>query len=201
MVSLTMRQAVMLGVVLLLVAGWLLWQHFNQPEPVTPLSQQQAETPAGVDIAAKNAHIDMLQSQLNEAAQQIARLKNKPPDKVVVTEVKEVVKVVEKEVVKSGADFGIVTNPASPDKPVDLGEIARLPEGTTVNLNQYNIFAYKKVIRGVSVFPALDRGKVKFDEVTIDVSRKITKDGKYIGVVAGYDFDHNKAKAGIRYSF
>ena len=33
------------------------------------------------------------------------------------------------------------------------------------------------------------------------VSRRITKDGKYIGVVAGYDFKYDHAKAGLRYSF
>ncbi|MCM0759624.1 hypothetical protein M7775_13780 [Sporomusa sphaeroides DSM 2875] len=203
MTSLTKRQAaILLGVVLLVaVAGWLLWQHYNQPEPVTPLSQQQAETPAGVEHAADNAQVKLMQEQLNEAAKEIARLKNKPPDKVVVTEVKVVEKVVEKEVEKRGANFGIVTDPANPEKPVDLGEIAKLPEGTIVNLNQYNVFAYKKIIRGVNVFPALDGGRVKINEVTVDVSRRITKDGKYIGVVAGYDFEYNKAKAGIRYSF
>ncbi len=207
MFSLTKRQAILLGVVLLVavVAGWLLWPHFNQPQPVTGESQQQAETPAGVELAADNAHVKLMQEQLNEAAKEIARLKNKPPDKVVVTEVKEVVKVVEKEVEKRGADFGIVTNPASPDKPVDLGEIAQLPEGTTVNLNQYNIFAYKKVIRGVNVMPdwseTVKKGSPRIQELTYDVSRRITKDGKYLGGVVGYDFKHDEAKAGIRYSF
>ncbi len=202
MFSLTKRQAaILLGVVLLVLGGWLLWKHFNQPEPVTPLSQQQAETPAGVDIAAKNAHIDMLQSQLNEAAQQIAELKNRPPNTIIKTVPVKVIETVEVERKKSGADFAIVTDPASPDKPVNLEEVAKLPEGTTVNLNQYNVFAYRKVIRGVNVFPVLDSGRVKVYEVTVDVSRRVTKDGKYIGVAAGYDFKHNKAKAGIRYSF
>ncbi len=45
---------------------------------------------------------------------------------------------------KSGADFAIVTDPTNPDKPVDLNKVAKLPEGTTVNLNQYNVHAYKK---------------------------------------------------------
>ncbi|WP_037592205.1 hypothetical protein, partial [Sporomusa ovata] len=93
MFSLTKRQAViLLGVVLLLVACWLLYQYFHQPQPVTVESQQLAETPAGVDLAAKNAHIDMLQSQLNEAAQQIAELKNKPPDTIIQTVPVEVIK-------------------------------------------------------------------------------------------------------------
>jgi hypothetical protein len=38
-------------------------------------------------------------------------------------------------------------------------------------------------------------------EITGDVSRKISNDGKYLGVAGGYDFDNKKAKLGLRYSF
>lgn len=206
MFSLTKRQAaILLGVVLLvLVGGYFVYQHFHQSQPVTAESQQQAETPAGVDIAAKNAHITMLQSQLAEAAQQIAKLKNKPPDTVIQTVPVEVIKIVEIEREKSGANLAIVTDPTQPDKQVDLKEVEKLPADTAVTLNQYNVFAYKKVIRGVNVYPDLSKlaqGKFKLDEVTADVSQRITKDGKYLGVVAGYDFKYDHAKTGIRYSF
>ena len=204
MFSLTKRQVAMLGVLILCVAGYFTWQHFHKPQPVTAESQQQAETPQGVNLAAKNAHITMLQSQLDEAAQQIAKLKNKPPDTIVKTVPVEVTKVITHEVEKRGADFAIVTDPKQPDKQVNFKEIEKLPPDTPVTLNQYNVFAYKKVIRGVNVYPDLSKavqGKFKLDEVTADVSRRITKDGKYIGVVAGYDFNHDHAKAGIRYSF
>ncbi|WP_094605323.1 hypothetical protein SPSIL_002780 [Sporomusa silvacetica DSM 10669] len=205
MVSLTKRQAaILLGVVLLCVAGWLLYQHYHQPQPVTSESQAQAETPEGMDLAAKNAHVTMLQSQLNEAAKQIAELKNKPPDTIVKTVPYEVTKTIEVERQKSGADFAIVTDSVNPDKQVNLQEVASLPEDTSVTLNQYNVFAYKKVIRGVNMYPNLGKlaqGKCKLDEITGDISRRITKDGKYIGAVAGYDFKHDHAKAGIRYSF
>ncbi len=200
--KITSRQALIaLGVILLVVIGYFVWQHFHQSQPVTGESQQQAETPAGVELAAKNAHIGMLQSQLNEAAKQITELKNKPPDTIIQTVPVEVEKVVIKEVEKRGANFGIVADPTNPDKPVDLNEVSKLPEGTTVNLNQYNVFAYKKVMRGYNIYPGLYNGRVKINEVTADVNRRISKDGKYLGVIAGYDFEHDKAKIGIRYSF
>jgi len=205
MFSLTKRLAtILLGVVLLCVAGWLLYQHYHQPQLVTAESQAQAETPAGVEKAAENAEVKMLKSQLAEAAQQIASLKNKPPVTVVKTVPVEVIKTVEIERQKSGADFAIVADPVNPDKQVNLQEVASLPEDTPVTLNQYNVFVYKKVIRGVNVYPdwsKLAQGKFGINEVTADVSRRITKDGKYIGVAAGYDFKHDHAKAGIRYSF
>lgn len=206
MFSLTKRQAaILLGVVLFVVVGYFVWQHFHQPEPVTVESQAQAETPAGVELAAKNAHIDMLQSQLTEAARQIAELKNKPPVTVVKTVPVEVIKTVEIEREKSGANFAIVTDQKQPDKQVDLNQVEKLPVDTSVTLNQYNVFAYKKVIRGINIYPdwseSVKKTSPRIQEVTFDASRRITKDGKYIGGVVGYNFKHDEAKAGIRYSF
>jgi hypothetical protein len=69
-------------------------------------------------------------------------------------------------------------------------------------LNQYNVFAYKKVIRGVNVYPKFTGvTPTGISEVTYDVSRKISNDGKYIGVAGGYDFKHEEAKLGLRYTF
>lgn len=196
--------AIIIGLAALLAIVFFVWQYTHQPQPVTGESQQQAETQAGLELAAKNAQIEMLQSQLDEAAKQITELKNKPPNTVIKTVPVEVMKTVEVERQKSGADFAIVTDPKQPDKTVDLKDVEKLPADTSVTLNQYNVFAYKKVIRGVNVYPDWSetaRGKFKIDEVTADISRRITRDGKYLGVSVGYDFEHDKAKAGIRYSF
>ncbi len=194
-----------LAVVLaLFVGGYYLYQYFHQPQAATGESQQQAETTTGVDLAAKNAHIDMLQSQLQEAAAQIAALKNQKPDTIIKTVPVEVVKTVENEVQTRGADFAIVTDPKNPDKPVDLQEVEKLPADTSVTLNQYNVFAYKKIVRGINVYPdwsAVAEQKPKIKEVSMDISKRITKDGKYLGLVAGFDFEDDKAKLGLRYSY
>lgn len=47
---------------------------------------------------------------------------------------------------------------------------------------------------------AAANGKLKLDEVTADINRRVTKGGKYIGIAAGYDFKHDYGKVGIRYS-
>lgn len=190
------------AVVLVAAALFVGCQYFKpKPQPVTPMPQSQVETPQGVQQAAENAKVKMLESQLIEAAEQIAYLKNKPPDVVVQTVVKEVPAAVEKERVKSKADFAIVTDPAHPDKPVTMGD---LPADMPVDLNVYNVHAYKRVIRGVDIYPDWDKvryGKFGVDEVSIDISKKITKDGKYIGLKAGYEFDDKEAKLGIRMMF
>lgn len=202
----TKQKLVIAAIALLLIGigGFFLYRHIHQPQVVTGESQQQAETAAGVELAAKKAQVTMLQSQLKDAAQQIAELKNKPPDTIIKTVPVEVIKTVEKEVQTSGADFAIVTDQKQPDKQVDLKEIEKLPADTTVNLNQYNVYAYKKIIRGVNVYPdwsALAKRKAEIEEITVDINKRITKDGKYIGLVAGYEFDDKKGKMGLRYSF
>jgi predicted dinucleotide-binding enzyme len=163
-------------------------------------SQAQAETSAGIDLAAHNALVKMYQDQLAEAAKQIALLKNQKPDMVIQTVPYQVINTVTREVERCGADFAIVTDPKQPDKAVDFKKVEQLPANTPVELNQYNVYAYKKVIRGVNIYPKID-GSVGVSEVTVDVSRKVTNDGKYIGVVGGYDFNDKKIKAGLRISY
>jgi Tfp pilus assembly protein PilO len=191
-----------IALVVLGIGGYLIWAHMHPPQLATGESQQQAETSQGVEQAAHNAHVKMYQDQIDEAARQIAMLKNQKPDTIIKTVPIEVEKTVIKEVEKRGADFAIVTDPKQPDQKVDLKEVAKLPASTPVELNQYNVYAYKKVIRGVNIYPKFN-GLTPYgvSEVTVDVSRKINKDGKYIGAIGGYDFDDKKIKAGIRFSY
>lgn len=203
--SLTARGKAILSLILFIVvcvAGYFVYQHFRPAQLVTGESQQQAEMPQGISLAAHNAHVSMIQEQLDQAAQQIALLENKPPRTIIKTVPVEVEKVVYKEVKKRGADLAIVTDPNNPNKVVDLKEVEKLPVSTSVTLNQYNVFAYKKVIRGVNVYSSFTGITPSgISEVTYDVSRRISNDGKYIGVVGGYSFDNKKVKIGLRYSF
>ena len=188
----------------ILLVCWFIWQRAQPPQTVTAISQQQAEMPAGVELAAKNAHIEMLQSQLEEAAQQIVELKNRPPEEIVKTVPVEVVKVVEVEREKRGADFAMLTDQKRPDKTVNPKEIEKLPADTAISLNQYNVFAYKKIIRGINIYPDwgdLAQRKFRLDEISVDWSKRITKDGQYLGVTGGYNFDREQGKIGLRYSF
>ena len=190
--------------IVILLACWFVWQRAHPPQTVTAISQEQAETPAGVELAAKNAHIEMLHSQLKEAAQQIAELKNRPPEEIVKTVPVEVVKVVEVEREKRGADFAMLTDLKQPDKAVTPKELEKLPEDTSISLNQYNVFAYKKIIRGINIYPdwgELAQTKFRLNELSVDWSKRITKDGQYLGITGGYNFDREQGKIGLRYSF
>lgn len=181
---------------MIVIAGYFAWQYFHPPNPVTYESQQQAETPAGVDQAAQAAHITMLRSQLQEAADQIAKLQNKPPDVIYQTTVQQVPAQVAANVNTAGADFAIVTDPAHPGQAVDL---TTLKPDNPVTLNEYNVYAYKKIIRGINVYA--NRSLNGVGEISVDVSRRITKSGKYIGAAAAYDLDNKQAKIGLRFAF
>jgi Tfp pilus assembly protein PilO len=185
-----------LVIALLCLVGYNIYKHFTS-KPVTYESQQQAETPQGIKDAANNAKVDMMQSQLDEAAKQIALLKNKQPDTITHTVVQQVPVVVERERQSSGADFAIVIDPKNPDQKVDLSQYK---ETDPVVLNQYNVHAYKKVLRQIDYAPKnIDDWSVK--EVGYSVSRKISNDGKYLGVAVDHDFDDKKTTVKLRYTY
>jgi hypothetical protein len=187
-----------LTMALLFLGGYLIYEYFfTKPQLVTYQSQQQAETSQGVKEAANNAHVDMLQSQLDETAKQIVALKNKAPDTITHTVVQQVPVIVEKEREKSGADFAIVTNPKNSDQKIDLSQHK---ENDPVVLNQYNVHAYKKILRQIDYAPKnVDNWTPA--EVGYSVSRKISNDGKYLGVAVDHNFDDKKTIVKLRYTY
>ena len=89
------------------------------------------------------------------------------------------------------ADFSIVTDKGHPDEVVELD---KLDENETVNLNQYNIQAYKKQLNTIEYQPW---------EKTIGYTHswKVSKSGKYLGVGADYDIDDKRVLAKVTYSW
>ncbi|WP_196592628.1 hypothetical protein [Pectinatus sottacetonis] len=158
-------------ILIILLIGFFLYKTTHKAQTITIESQSQAETPAGIELAAKNAQIKMQQEQITESAKQIAELKNKPPEKVIQTVVKEVPTVVKEQQEKSGADFAIVTDKDNPDQEYNF---SNADPNEAVNLNQYNVFAYKKVLHTVSYAPnSLKDWEPK--QIGASVAKKITK--------------------------
>lgn len=147
-------------------------------------SQTTAETVAGVNEAADRAKVKLTQEQSKVVANEIKRIRedNVKPNYVTKTVVREVEKTVEVERKRNDADFSIVTDPKNPDKKVDL---SKMDGDTKVELNQYNIKAYKPVIRTVEYTPSTK-------EVGVSIQKKITKSGVYAGVGITHDMDDGK---------
>ncbi|WP_196600116.1 hypothetical protein [Pectinatus frisingensis] len=188
-----------LAAIILGISAYFIYQHFHPAKTVTTETQMQAGTTAGVENAATNAKVPISCSQAQEAASQIHYIvaNNQPPQYVVYTTASEAPAAEKTAQEKANADFAIVTNPANSSETVDT---SKLPQDTQISLNQYNVQAYKKVLHTVSYAPkAIDNPSPK--EVGYSVSRKITKDGQYIGVGVDYNFDDKVAMMKLEYTW
>lgn len=174
-------------VVCIVVVLWSL----AHTESKTPISQQQAETPVGVQQASDNVELDYGQAkQVSETIKEI-RVTEKEPVYVIQTTGSEAKEVSENVVKQEKADFAIVTDKDNPEKVVELD---KLDKDATVNLNQYNIKAYKQHINTVEYYPA---------EKAVGYIHqwKVSESGHYMGVGVDYDVDDNKVMAKITYSW
>lgn len=171
---------------------YLFYMSFSA-KAVTPMTQQQAETPAGVEKAASNAHIKLDSGQTKQVSETIReiRVTEKEPVYIIQTTGDKAQEASEKASKQEKADFSIVTDKDHPDKAVELD---KLDKNATVNLNQYNVQAYKKHINTIEYYPA---------EKTVGYTHqwKISKSGKYMGVGVDYDTDDQRIMAKVTYSW
>ena len=162
-------------------------------KPATTMPQQQAETPAGFEKAASNAHIKLDSGQTKQVSETIReiRVTEKEPVYIIQTTGNKAQEASEKASKQEKADFSIVTDKDHPDEAVELD---KLDENETVNLNQYNIQAYKKQLNTIEYQPW---------EKTIGYTHswKVSKSGKYLGVGADYDIDDKRVLAKVTYSW
>ena len=162
-------------------------------KPVTTMPQQQLETPAGVEKAASNAHIKLDSGQTKQVSETIReiRVTEREPVYIIQTTGDKAQEASEKASKQEKADFSIVTDKDHPDEAVELD---KLDENETVNLNQYNIQAYKKQLNTIEYQPW---------EKTIGYTHswKVSKSGKYFGVGADYDIDDKRVLAKVTYSW
>ena len=171
--------------------------HYWHDKPVTTMSQEEAETPKGVETASQNAGVPVSPTQAKEVAReiQVIRETEQVPVYVVQSTGATVEKDSEKAVKDNHADFAILTDPSDKDKEVDISSI---PEDTKVELNQYNVQAYKPVIRQVEVGKSPDGDNI----VGFTISKKVSKDGQYLGVGVDHVFGNdNKTYIKVVYSW
>lgn len=188
---------VVLGVLLVVVAVLLFRGCKTDPQKVTVEPQSEAQTETGVEKAADSAQVPVSRQQAQDAAQEIRYIyqHDDPPEYTIVTTGGDVEKQAQAAQKRAGADFSIV---ASTDgAPANTASISK---DKPVELNQYNVQAYKRVLHTVEVSPDIEGGR-GIAEVGYSVSRKVSRDGKYLGVGASYHFDSNKAYVKMTYTW
>lgn len=188
---------VVLGVLLVVITVLLFRGCKTEPQKVTVEPQTQAQTEAGVEKAADNAQVPVSRQQAQDAAQEIRYIyeHDTKPEYTIITTGGDVEKQAQAAQERAGADFSIV---ASTDgAPANTASISK---DKPVELNQYNVQAYKKVLHTVEVSPDIEGGR-GIAEVGYTVSHKVSRDGKYLGVGASYNFDSNKTYVKMTYTW
>lgn len=185
-------------VVLLVVIAVLLFRGCKtEPQKVTVEPQTQAQSEAGVEKAADNAQVPVSREQAQDAAQEIRYIykHDTKPEYTIITTGGDVERQAQAAQERAGADFSIVA-PGDGEK----ADVTSISKDKPVELNQYNVQAYKKVLHTVEVSPDIDGGR-GVAEVGYSVSHKVSRDGKYLGVGASYNFDSNKAYVKMIYTW
>ena len=160
--------------VLIFAIGCGIYRQFNPPEEITTMQQEQAEEPHGVQQAAEAAQVTVDYGQQKEVAKEIQIIREK--EEVPVYIVQSTGKTVEKDVKQAVKD------------------LKEIPKEEKIELNQYNIQAYKNQINTLSYAP---QEKV----VGYEHLWKVSKSGQYIGVGIDHDIDDQKTYVKITYSW
>ncbi|MBE6099989.1 MAG: hypothetical protein E7197_08030 [Anaerovibrio sp.] len=189
--------------VLLFVLGAVLLaynKYYETDDTIIQESQTTAETPAGVQRAAEKAGVTVDSTQAKAVAKEIKYIyeTQKEPVYILKTTGAEVQTAASTARKEAKADFSIITDKNNPTKEVSLEELQK-EKAQPVELNQYNIQAYKSVIRTISITPDLKERGVR--QVNFSIARKVTKDGQYVGVGVGYDIVDKRALVNLSYSW
>ena len=189
--------AIIFGILAVIVAVLLFRGCKTEPQKVTVEPQSEAQTETGVEKAADNAQVPVSRQQAQDAAQEIRYIyqHDTKPEYTIVTTGGDVERQAQAAQERAGADFSIV---ASDDG--EKADVASINKDKPVELNQYNVQAYKKVLHTVEVSPDIEGGR-GVAEIGYTVSRKVSRDGKYLGVGASYNFDSNKAYVKMTYTW
>lgn len=128
--------ALIVAIILLAIGAYFLWAHFHPAQPVTYESQQQAETPQGVQKAADSAQVPITKRQAAEISQYIHENANAPPIATEVTTGARLEQQAANALKLNHADFAILTDPVKPaQKPA-------VKRGDSVTVNEYLVKAY-----------------------------------------------------------
>jgi hypothetical protein len=128
--------ALIVAIILLAIGAYFLWEHIHPIKPVAYESQQQAETPQGVQQAADSAQIPITKRQAAEIGQYIRENAKAAPMAKEATTGARLEQQAANALKFNHADYAILTDPVKPDQK------AVVKPGDSVTVNEYLIKAY-----------------------------------------------------------
>lgn len=164
-----------------------IYHYFVAPDKVPVVSTEEVKTGSSVKDVAASAGVNLSADQAAEVADKIQNAKPAGSVSTTAGELKETAAELQQ---KNGSDFAPV---------VTDEDLSKMDKDKPVELQQYHIYASPKVLREIGL--KADSSGNGIAGVSYGIKRRISAEGKYIGVRADYDWKDKEAAVWLTYTY
>lgn len=164
-----------------------IYHYFVAPDKVPVVSTEEMKTGSSVKDVAASAGVHLSAGQANEVADKIQNAKPAGSVNTTAGSLKETAAELQQ---KNASDFAPV---------VTDEDLSKIDKDTPVELQQYHIYAAPKVLHEIGL--KADSSGNGIAGVSYGIKRRISAEGKYIGVRADYDWKEKEAAVWLTYTY
>ena len=164
-----------------------IYHYFVVPDKVPVVSTEEVKTGSSVKDIAASAGVNLSAGQASEIADKIQNAKPAGSVNTTAGDLKETAAELQQ---KNSSDFAPV---------VTDEDLSKIDKNTPVELQQYHVYAAPKVLREVGL--KADTSGKGVGGISYGIKRRISAEGKYIGVRADYDWQDKEAAVWLTYTY
>lgn len=164
-----------------------IYHYFFIPDKVPFITTEEIKTGRNIENVAASSGVKISSGQAAEVADKIKKAKPAGSVNTTAGNLKDTAKQMQQQ---SGSDFAPV---------VTDEDLSKIDKDVPVELQQYHIYAAPKVLREVGLKAGTDGNAVA--GVSYGIKRRISAEGKYIGVRADYDWKEKEAAVWLTYTY
>lgn len=164
-----------------------IYHYFFIPDKVPFITTEEIKTGCNIENVAASSGVKISSGQAAEVADKIKKAKPAGSVNTTAGNLKDTAKQMQQQ---SGSDFAPV---------VTDEDLSKIDKDVPVELQQYHIYAAPKVLREVGLKAGTDGNAVA--GVSYGIKRRISAEGKYIGVRADYDWKEKEAAVWLTYTY
>lgn len=163
------------------------YHFFIAPDKVPIVTSEDIKTGSSVEKIAASSGVKLSSGQAAEIADKIKKAKPAGSVSTTAGDLKETAAELQQ---KNGSDFAPV---------VTDEDLSKMDKDKPVELQQYHIYAAPKVLREIGL--KADSSGNGIAGVSYGIKRRISAEGKYIGVRADYDWKDKEAAVWLTYTY
>lgn len=164
-----------------------IYHYFFAPDKVPVVSPDTVKSGSSIKDIAASAGVKLSSDQASEVADKIKDAKPAGSVNTTAGNLKTTAANMQKQ---SGSDFAPV---------VTDDDLSKIDKNTPVELQQYHIYAAPKVLREVGL--KADTSGKGVGGISYGIKRRISSEGKYIGLRADYDWQDKEAAVWLTYTY